>query len=258
MLRLGAVPYINALPLLAGLEARGDVRISTSRPSALPDQVVNGVVDVALVPVAALLSHEVLEPISDACIGAGGRVDSVLLLLRRSPGRIRRLVLDPASRSSQLLARIWLAERHGVRPETVLEGDPRSAWEEGAGDAVLVIGDEALRMRAEGLPHVDLAREWRELTGLPFVFAVWARHRGRDHSLGWTEVARILEGAREEGLGRLAELARTAAAQHDFPEDTLRIYLERRLRYRLGPAEERGLAAFLDRSRRLQPHHSPS
>ena len=102
------------------------------------------------------------------------------LFSRVPPERIDRLALDEGSRTSQVLAQIWLEACHGVRP-AVIESLPLgvSALESTA-DAVLVIGDRAMKCPAEPFHLVvDMAEAWQTLTGLPFVFALWvAQGRG--------------------------------------------------------------------------------
>lgn len=242
--RLGTVPYVNALPLVRGLDPGC---LHAAPPSALAAGLLEGRLDAALLPVAELLRHPQLEIVGDGCIASRGRVDSVLLLLRRAPHRVGRLALDPHSRTSQLLARLVLERRYGAALEA-REHDPVRAWEEGRDGAVLVIGDAALRMRARGLPHLDLGAEWYGMTGLPFVFAAWTARAGADATGG---LARLLDGARFRGLRELPAAAREGAAGSGLPRDLVRTYLERRIRFRLGPEERAGLRRFLHMARSL-------
>jgi chorismate dehydratase len=208
----------------------------------------NGELDVALLPVADLLRSPELQIVSDCCIAASSRVDSVLLLLRRAPHLVRTLVLDPSSRSSQLLARLCLRERYGVIPE-LREAEPLQAWRSGESDAVLVIGDVALELLAEDPPRLDLASEWYAITGRPFVFAVWAGRR--DVLARMPELPHVLEAARDAGIACTRDLARAGALESQLPEDVVQVYLEERIRYRLAAPEREGLARFLDMARTL-------
>jgi chorismate dehydratase len=246
LIRLGVVSYLNALPLVEGLEHRPWLKLVPGPPSAVAKGLADGSLDVGLVPVVELLRQPSLVVVSDAAIAADDRVDSVLLLLRGSPADVRELVLDRHSRTSQILARVLLAEVWGVRPHLV-EMDPRRAWEEGRGDAVLVIGDVALDLFHRGVPCLDLASVWWELTGLPFVFAVWAGHGdvvGRRDDL-----AQALGEARDRGTANVPAIARRAAPAAALPEDLVRVYLTDRIRYRLGTLERAGLDGFLQRAR---------
>jgi chorismate dehydratase len=182
------VQYLNTRPLVHGLAAAG-VEVVYDLPSRLADRLATRRLDVALIPSIELFrgGHRI---VSDACIGCRGPVMSVKLFFRTLPSRVATLAVDEGSRTSAALARILLAERHGVRPQV----EPLAI---GAGladtraDAVLLIGDRAIGDRAVGSGHGglkscafqsmwDLGDEWCRWTGLPFVFAVWAARDGID------------------------------------------------------------------------------
>lgn len=223
-MRYGGVPYLNARPLLEGL---APLRLDV--PSRLSARFLAGEFDAALLPVAAgALTGK--PRIGSLGIASFGRVDSVLLFLRRPPRSVRTLRLDPSSRTSRLLAQLILRALHGVRPE-IVEGDA---------DAQLVIGDAAL-LRARGAEErLDLGEEWRRLTGLPFVFAAW---------YGDAAAVPALESAYARGSRRIDDYAREASAELGLPPETLRTYLTERIRFRIGSAEEAGLGRFLEESR---------
>lgn len=243
--RLGSVPWLNAAPLTDGLRGLG-CAVSTSLPSAIATEVRAGALDFGLVPAFEVLARPGWSAVEGVAIGSDGPVRSVLLHCRRDPSRIRRLRLDPASLSSNALALVVLAERHGIRPEILPAGDP---------DAVLVIGDPALR----GLPGpweavVDLGAAWRDLTDLPFVFAVWATRTGHPGATrpGRVEAtADLLREATRRGLGRLDAIAAAEGPPRGLSPEAALAYLRDAVRYTLGPRERAGLAAF---SRLLKAH----
>ena len=148
--RIGAVSYLNTKPLVHGLAARG-VAVRYDLPSRLADQLAAARLDVALIPIVELFRHPGYRIVSDACIACRGPVMSVKLFFRTPPDRVASLAIDEGSRTSVALARILLAERHGVRPR--LEPLPIDA---GLGDtradAVLLIGDRALGPAADAAP----------------------------------------------------------------------------------------------------------
>jgi chorismate dehydratase len=234
---------VNAWPLVDGLDDLDGVEITTATPAGVADLLRCGGVDAGLVPSIELLRQEGLEPVGDAGISAYGPVDSVLLLLRRAPREVRTLALDPDSRTSQALARIILQHAFGARFEVVAR-DPAKAWEERLADAVLVIGDRALEMRAAGAPCLDLAEQWTRWTSLPFVFALWARPRSSRAAAARLEG--VLGEARARGLRSIPALARRAAARGPLDAAGFEVYLSRRIRYGLGEWERRGLERFLE------------
>ena len=225
--RFGAVPYLNARPLVEGLDP-----LTLEAPAALVHAFEAGRVDVALLPVAA---GEALEAprIADLGIAADGRVDSVLLFLRKLPEEVRTVCLDPDSRTSNVLA-VLLLRSYGLDPEVV--DDPSEA------DAELVIGDRALMRNRESPDDVlDLGAAWKQRTGLPFVFAAW---------YGDESAARELRAAYKRGSGRLAEYAAEGERSLGIPADLLEQYLRDRIRFKLGRAEHKGLQLFLDAARK--------
>jgi chorismate dehydratase len=174
-------------------------------------------------------------------IAARGPVRSVKLFSRVPFDRIDRLALDEGSRTSQALTRVWLDAAYGVRPariETLPMGVPA---QESTADAVLVIGDRAMRVPdSDFVAVVDLAEAWNDLTALPFVFALWVARPGVD--LG--DLPAALARSRAEGLAHAGEIA----AEHG-PRLALDIascvdYLTRVLSYELGEPEVAGLRRF--------------
>lgn len=249
--RVGAVQYLNTRPLVHGLAAAGvDVRYDL--PSRLADRLAGGDLDVALVPVVELFGTADYRIVSDACIGCRGPVMSVKLLFRTPPERVATLAVDEGSRTSATLARILLAERHGVTPH--LEPLPIGA---GVGDtradAILLIGDRALGP-AGGPPAAgsfqvvwDLGDEWCRWTGLPFVFAVWAAPAAVDTAA----LEPLLSRARDSGLANLAAIAAAEAAGHGLTVPQCLGYLRDNLHFRLGPREREALWLFRDQASKL-------
>src|SRR5262249_23698924 len=123
-IRIGAVSYLNAKPLYYQLcEKAPHVRLSMDVPSRLAEQLAAGALDVALIPSIEYLRrvHRGDESLPGFAIAARGPVRSVKLFGRVPWERVERLALDAGSRTSQVLARIWLDTRYGVRPAQVEE-----------------------------------------------------------------------------------------------------------------------------------------
>ncbi len=225
MLTYGAVSYLNARPLVEGLAP-----LVLDTPARLVEAYADGGIDVALLPVAAAQAAG-LARVGSLGVAADGAVDSVLLFLRCTAREVKTLALDPASRTSRLLAQIVLREVYG-RELRVLDPSDAAA-ETRSADAELVIGDAALVRRATGEAHLDLAEEWTRFTGLPFVFAAW---------YGESRAEPQLEEAYARGRKRFSDYARNAGL--GLAPDELERYLRERIRFRIGPREEEGLARF--------------
>jgi chorismate dehydratase len=243
-IRVGAVGYLNAKPLSYRLEefAPG-VQLSLDLPSRLATGLARGELDVALIPSieyfrGAARGYRILPGIA---IAARGAVRSVKLFSRVPVGRIERLALDEGSRTSQALARIWLAQRHGVRPARIESLPCGVPIEESTADAVLLIGDRAMKVdEAPFAEVIDLGAAWNAMTGLPFVFAMWVARA--EAELG--RLPQALVRSRAEGLAHAHELASEHGPRLGLDVASCYDYLTRALSYELGDAEIAGLTRF--------------
>jgi chorismate dehydratase len=233
------VQYLNTKPLVYGLAARG-IDVAYNLPSRLADQLSAGLLDVALIPSIELFRGADYRVVSNACIGCRGPVMSVKLFFRTQPGRVARLAVDEGSRTSATLARILLAERHGVVPQ--IDVLPIGAGlADTSADAVLLIGDRAIGSQPGSFQLIwDLGDEWCRWTGLPFVFAVWAARPGIDAR----SIAPLLAAARDAGRANLASIAAAEASSHGLTVPQCLSYLRDNLHYELGPRERAALVRF--------------
>ena len=243
-MRVGVVEFTNTLPLAAGLERfLPGAELVRAAPSRIAAALEDGRLDVGLVPVAALADNSSWSVVPGLGIAGEGPVRSVRVLARRPLEDLHRIALDPASRTSNALARLWLEHRLGRRPEaTIGSADPAARL--AAADGAVVIGDAALFFEGPAGVQVDLGEAWTGWTGLPFVFAVWAGPAASDPAL-----ASALRRCYEANRDRIGALAAEA-----FPHDVARRrrtagYLRTNIRYELGDREREGLALFLDRAR---------
>lgn len=236
--RVGSVPYLNAVPLTRGLEHE----IVFATPSRLAGMLRAGELDAALVSVTEVLLHDLYHVLDGVAVASLGEVLSVFLAHRGPLEQVTRIACDPASLTSVNLLKVLLAER-GLKPELVPLGDYASA---ASHDAVLLIGDRALDFRRQPHDHTlwDLGAAWNELTGLPFVYAVWALRRDADT----TEIRRALREAKQFGMETLDYLI---ANRPEYDVDLRRDYLGWHIHYHLGADEKRGLARFVE----LLRHH---
>ncbi len=250
-IRVGAVSYLNAKPLYHDLCAYApEVSLSMDLPSRLADRLAEGAMDVALIPSIEYLRgvDRGYEIIPGFAIAAHGPVRSVKLFSRVPWDRVERLALDAGSRTSQALARIWLDERHHVRPAVVEELPMGVSVLESTADAVLLIGDRAMKVSHEPFYQVvDLAEAWKAMTGLPFVFALWVARAGVD--LG--DLPEALARSRAAGLSHAADLAAIHGPRLGLDFTTCYDYLTRVLSYDLGEPEIAGLSCFARKAARL-------
>ena len=245
--RIGAVSYLNTKPLIHQLDrALLGAQLTLDLPSRLATQLHAGELDVALIPSIELFrcAGDDWSIVSDACIACRGPVWSVQLLFRKPPEQVKTLALDEGSRTSAALAQILLKERCGIRPQ--LEPLPIGSQAESAtADAILVIGDRALRGWGNSFHEVwDLGDEWCRATELPFVFAMWV---ARPH-VALPQLALGLEAARDAGVAAAKEIAADQADHYGLTYQACLDYFEKYLYFRLGPQQQQGLELFYHRA----------
>ncbi len=245
-LRIGAVSYLNTKPLVYGLtELLPAAEVVFNYPSRLADALAEGGLDIALVPIAETWAHREWSLVSDACIACRGPVLSVKLLFRVPPKQVRILAIDEGSRTSAVLSQILMRELAGIAPKVTslpLGCEPADT----SADAVLVIGDRAIRCREEEFVEIwDLGDRWCRATEMPFVFAAWFARPGIN-----TKVAAVaLAAARDQGCAHLSEIAREQSVVMQLPYKLVFEYLSRNLHFQLGPREYRGLELFHNKAR---------
>jgi chorismate dehydratase len=242
-LRIGAVQYLNAQPLTWALPRfLPEAALSVDVPSRLAESLVGGRLDVGLIPSIELARLPNGLQVGNACIACGGPAWSVRILSKVPPEKIRRLALDEGSRTSAALAKIFLAEKYDLRPDSLplpLELD----FHDSEADAVLVIGDRGMASHDEKtFPFaIDLGEAWSQAMGLPFVFAVWgARSDLEDRD----RVAEQLDAVRDEGIAAIDAILADEAVRMGFSIEHCRDYLTSILTYRLGEQEILGLRLF--------------
>ena len=244
VLRLGAVSYLNAQPLVHGLESEPRVRLEGDVPSRVARRLHAGEVDLGMIPSIeyAFGRYDIVPGIA---IGSRGPVRSVSLYLSRPLEDVRRVALDTSSRTSVTLVKVLLRERLGRDPEYVPMA-PALVDMLAVADAALLIGDPALEQEST-VTSLDIGEEWARVTGLPFVYAFWAGPRGVVTRAG---VAR-LRAALGEGLGALPEIAAVYANGRPERAAAYESYLRTNVVYRLGNEEIAGLREFYRRAHAL-------
>jgi chorismate dehydratase len=245
MIRFASVPYLNAKPLLEGLESEvGPVALAV--PAELTRRLAEGEVDVALAPVVAAFETPGLTIVDAGAIATKGAVGSVLLFSRVPPQEARVVALDESSRTSAALTRVLFRFRWNASPRFVPRPPDPDLLSLDA-DAALLIGDPALVARWAGPPPIDLGHEWCEWTGLPFVFAVWL---ARTPEIA-RDAAAPLRRAAERGARAIERIAASGAASVGLDRAASLDYLTRRLSFALGDPERAAIARFREYCARL-------
>ena len=251
-LRVCAVSYLNTTPLVWGMlhgPQRGLFDLDFQIPAACADQLASGAADIGIIP-SFELTRQSLEVIPGAGIACHGPVRSILLVSARPAGEIHRLAADSSSRTSVQLARVLLERRFAAEPELIAHTPDLDAMLRIA-DAALIIGDPALRIEPSRLPYYvyDLGKEWVEMTGLPFVFAVWAGRK----SVITPGVVDAFQQSCRFGRERIEEIVAAESGRREIPRDLVREYLTHRIVHELGPRDYEGMDRFLEYARPRAP-----
>ena len=240
---LGAVDYLNARPLVYGLELHNhEFAVRFDSPSKCAALLHERSIDVGLIPtIEYLRGHEVYHAVPGIGIVSEGAVASVAVFTSLPLDRVRTIAADTSSRTSQALLRVLCFESFGVDADfRPMAPDPPEMLRRC--DAALVIGDAALFFDHEsaGVAKIDLGEHWTRLTGLPFVWAFWA---GRPGALSPDHV-QTLTRARDAGVAASDAIA----AAYCSPDRVARgqAYLRDNIRYTLGEREEAGLSRYFE------------
>jgi chorismate dehydratase len=240
-IRISAVSYTNTKPFIYGLKHSDilqKIDLSLDNPTDCAQKLIDDVVDIGLIPVAATLNLKHWEIVSDYCIGAVGAVNSVFIFSNCDIKDVTTLQLDPQSRSSNNLAKVllknyWKANHLMIVNEAVdyaQSTDPQTAF--------VQIGDRTFGKKEQYQYVYDLAEEWKKFTGLPFVFAAWIANKPISQ-----DFINEFNQALKYGLDHRAELLKELPERKDFDFED---YLMHKLDFELTENKKKALYLFLD------------
>lgn len=239
-IRTGIVNYLNTRPLIYGLEkppVSERIELIGDYPSRIAAKLINGEIDLGLIPVAVIPQLPESHIVGDYCIGAEGEIASVALFSEVPMQEVEKVYLDYQSRTSVALLRFLMKEYWGISPEIIhAEGEDYREKIQGT-TAGLVIGDRALEQRKISTFIYDLGSEWRKITGLPFVFAAWVSTRPLPEDF----ITDFNQG-NALGLEKIDEIV----AANPYPLFDLKKYYTLHLSYQLDEAKKKGMQRFLE------------
>jgi chorismate dehydratase len=243
-IRISAVKYANTYPFIYGMEMSGfqkDVILETDHPADCAEKLINGKVDIGLIPVAALPLLKEYHIISDYCIGANGNVRTVMLLSNCPFDDIRNIYLDYRSRSSVNLIKVlaknsWKKEFIWI--DTSKTFDFRNI---GRDEATVLIGDQCFEYESSFRYQIDLAMEWKKFAGLPFVFACWTANKQLDSAF----ISKF-NSALKLGVNNIDAVVARFGNSGTITGDILKNYLLKNIDYSFNEEKKAGLKLFLE------------
>jgi len=267
-LRISIVQYLNTAPLVWGFTngpLRGKYELSFTVPSLCAEALRGGAADIAIIPAIEYQRIDDLVILPDMAIASKNRVRSLLLVSKMPIADARNIALDGSSRSTQALTKILCERRWKFAPK-FFEMPPDLGAMLQRADAALLIGDPALRFSIEIEPHAtrgasgeqvcaassagiagaeklhvyDVVEEWRSMTNLPAVLAVWAARR----DVATPEIIEDFQTSRDLGLQHLEQISEQAAIELALPAEQLRRYLAENIDFTLDEENLLGLTAY--------------
>ena len=263
-IRMAAIHFLNPAPLMWDFEHEPErserrlrYQIGYTTPSGCAEELAAGEADIGLVPVAAHATTPSLMIVPGCTVASLDRVRSIILVVRAQQGidGVRTVAADTSSRTSYAYTRI-LFEIFWKVPVDFISLAPDLESMLKVADAALLIGDPALlaledkdgrlERTGEQLLYLDLAHEWHNFTGLPWISAFWAVRAGAFEETGTSaaQLVRDLQASRDHGLEHLEDLAEEWSTRIEVPRETIRFYLTNNIHYLLDDACLRGLDAF--------------
>jgi len=235
---ISVVSYINSVPFVKSLEENkhDDFIITKDIPSECANKLINGEIDIGLIPIAMISKVPNAKIVSDYCISGDGKVASVLLVSDSPIEEITTVYLDHQSRTSVALAKILM--RDYWKKEVVWLEENDEFLHPKNNEAIVIIGDRALKNYRQYKYVYDLSEHWKNHTGLPFVFACWVANKKISNQL-----ISVLNDAFKNSFLQINAYCDNIITESDI---TGRDYLTKYIQYKLTDDARKGMNLFLD------------
>lgn len=242
-MKVALVSYLNTMPFIDGITGEfgsDELQMFRVPPAECARMLEEKSCDMALIPVGALPNLQGVTILPDFCIGSTGPVDSVFLFSQKKVKNIKRIILDPHSRTSNMLVKILAHKYWRIKPEFVTVNDRKMEYVDGS-TAVVAIGDWAYKHRHDFPRAYDLSAVWQEMTGLPFVFAVWAYY---PEQVPIERIHRLREALRE-GVENRKISASHWASEFGYEKEEAKKYLLESIEFDFNRDRHEALERFL-------------
>lgn len=248
--KITAVSYLNTIPFVYGLKHADNLQadLLLAPPADCAKNYIEGRADIALLPVAVVPELTNTNIITDYCIGAVGAVRTVVVMSNVPISKVKRLWLDAHSRTSVQLCGYLARNKWHIEPEWLHMQEYDIVGNGREDDAYLLIGDKVFGYEGRFAYCYDLALEWREVTKLPFAFAVWVARKGVSY-----EITDELQRALTFGVEHTWEAVTESKYMGDDNGITAYDYLTRNIDFILDEEKHRALKKFWDAGIRIVP-----
>jgi chorismate dehydratase len=241
--RISAVSYTNSIPFVYGIlnsKIKEEIELTLDYPARCAEKLLNDEVDIGLIPVATIPSMPFSEIVSDYCIGAVGKVRTVILASEVPLKEIQKVFLDYQSKTSVQLVQILAREFWKIDPEWVNATPGFEGRGLGKTTGMVIIGDRAFEAEMRYKYVYDLAEEWKKYCGLPFVFACWVSNKKLDQGFikRFSDSLKFGIDNRDKSLYLIPE-------DHKLSDKESLKYLRENISYELDDAKRKGLKKFL-------------
>jgi len=246
--KISVVSYLNSKPFIYGIENSSlmhEIDLQKDIPSVCAQKLLEGKVDIGLVPVAVIPDLKEHYIISDYCIGAVGKVASVCLYSNVPLNEIKTVLLDYQSRTSVTLVKVLAVELWNIRPEWK-QADEYFENKIENNTAAVIIGDRTFGLENTYAYRYDLAEEWQKLTGLPFVFACWVANKkpNPDFILKFNDALKM-------GMDAIPNISQSLQNAKKY-QINVENYLKQNISYALDEPKNKALALFLEYLKKMK------
>lgn len=241
-IKISVVSYLNSKPFIYGFNHTGftsKIDLQLDIPSVCARKLIDGKVDIGLIPVAVLPQLKEQYILSNYCIGAEGKVASVMLYSNVPLQEIENILLDYQSHTSVILVKVlaryfWKINPQWFSAKTDYENDITG------NTAAVIIGDRTFGIGNKYTYSYDLAEEWQKFTQLPFVFACWVANKKLPDKF-----INEFNEALKYGIDNRSTLIADLIKQNNYSTN-IEIYLNQNIKYEYDDSKKKALNLFLD------------
>jgi chorismate dehydratase len=242
-IRISAVRYANTYPFIYGLKESGfseKIILELDHPADCAAKLIGNKADIVLIPVGALPALKDYRIITDYCIGANGHVRTVMLLFNCAFEDIDTIYLDYRSRTSVNLVKVLAENWWKKKIKWVNTAENFDFLKISCNEAVVLIGDQCIEFEGHFSNGLDLSMEWKNFTGLPFVFACWATNKPIENS-----IIDELNAALKTGVTNIDKVVTYFSSISPMKSNILKTYLTENINFVLDTEKKRVISLFL-------------